>query len=305
MMRLSTGRIFLLLLFVILANSVSVGQIVKNPFLNEVKVKNYLPHMSWEEVQALLQVTDMAIIPVGAIEQHGKHLPMCTDIYTVIEKSKLIAQETDVLVAPSVFIGLSEHHMGFPGTLTLSPETFEAVIYETAQSLIQHGFSKIMIYNGHGGNNVSVANVIEKINQNTMATAVNLNEIEAPPSDEPEEVIPFDWHAGEEETSYMLYLVPSLVKMSAAEKPILTFPSIAQKAHNNMEDEPALELVAESILFRPKSSGKGASTKEMSNNGVITSGDPNNGTAERGQKLVQGDIKAIVKFIEAWKKLAD
>src|SRR4030067_1060016 len=56
---------------------------------------------------------------------------------------------------------MSSHHMGFPGTITLTPETFEAVVYETALSLIEHGFRKILIYNGHGGNTASVANVTQ------------------------------------------------------------------------------------------------------------------------------------------------
>jgi len=180
-----------------------------NPLFTETKAKNYLPHMTWKQAEEALQTTDMVIIPVGSIEQHGTHLPLCSDIYYAIEVAKLIAQETDVLVAPAVFAGLSEHHMGFPGTVSLSPETFEAVVFETAQSLIAHGIRKVMIYNGHGGNTASVTRVIHKINQTTLATAVNLGGVR-PPDDESEEEIPFDWHAGENETSSMLYLAPGL-----------------------------------------------------------------------------------------------
>ncbi len=225
---------FLTLLVCVLVSATStigLGQTSEtNPLFKEAKVKNYLPHMSWKEVEEALERTDMVIIPVGSIEQHGKHLPLGTDTYGAIEASKLIAQKTDVLVAPAVFAGLSEHHMGFPGTLTLRPETFEAVVFDAAKSLIHHGFTKIMIYNGHGGNTTSVTNVIQKINQTTPATAVFLNDLAVPEDEDPEPAIPYDWHAGEGETSYMLYMTPSLVDMSRAEKPVLTFPPIVERS---------------------------------------------------------------------------
>jgi len=269
-----------------------------NPLFKETKVKNYLPHMTWPETEAALKKTDMVIIPVGSIEQHGKHLPLGTDTYSAIEVSKLIAQETDILVAPAVFAGLSKHHMEFPGSITLSPQTFEAVVFETALSLIKHGFKKFLFYNGHGGNTTSVKNVIQKINQTTSVTAVFLNEIPVPP-DPNTKNIPFDWHAGEVETSSMLYLTHCLVDMTKAEKPVLTLPPIVHKAM-----EINLDGVMNANLFRPKDTGKLASSREMSNNGVFTSGDPKNATTERGKKRAERFVKAAVKFIEEWKKIA-
>ncbi|MFC1477377.1 creatininase family protein [candidate division KSB1 bacterium] len=274
-----------------------------NPLFKEEKVPNYLPHMSWFEIEEALLRTDMVIIPTGSIEQHGKHLPLCTDIYAAIELCKLIAQETDVIIAPSVFAGLSEHHMGFPGTLTFTPATYEAVLYETAQSLIHHGFDKIMIYNGHGGNKVSVANVIEKINQETSATAVFLNNISVP-ADPDRENIPYDFHAGEGETSSMLYLAGSLVNMSRAERPVLTFSQVVQDAEAMLDEEPNLNLVISANRFRPRDAGKAASSREMSNIGVFTSGDPKNAEAEKGKKNAERFVNAAVKFIEAWKQLS-
>jgi len=285
-------------------STVGLGQTSEtNPLFKEAKVKNYLPHMSWKEVEEALERTDMVIIPVGSIEQHGKHLPLGTDTYGAIEASKLIAQKTDVLVAPAVFAGLSEHHMGFPGTLTLRPETFEAVVFDAATSLIHHGFTKIMIYNGHGGNTTSVANVIQKINQTTPATAVFLNVLALSEEEDPEPPIPYDWHAGEGETSYMLYMTPSLVDMSQAEKPVLTFPPIVDKIQESGERN--LGLVQWANLFRPKATGKKASSREMSNIGVFTSGDPNNATVERGRKSTERMVQAAVDFIEAWRKASN
>src|SRR5512139_1299051 len=136
-----------------------------NPLFGDKRIKNYLPHMTWVEVEQALTHTDAVIIPLGSTEQHGRHLPLGTDSFEAVETAKLIAQKADVLVAPVVLAGLSSHHMGFPGTITLTPETFEAVVYETAQSLIGHGFRKILIFSGHGGNAVSVAAIIQRINQ--------------------------------------------------------------------------------------------------------------------------------------------
>jgi len=95
-----------------------------NPLFTEKKVKNYLPHMTWPEVEEALKRTDVVIIPVGSIEQHAKHLPLGMDSYGAVETCKLIAQRAEAVVAPVVLAGLSSHHMGFPGTITLTPETF-------------------------------------------------------------------------------------------------------------------------------------------------------------------------------------
>jgi creatinine amidohydrolase len=291
-------------LVVLLAVAVVAPAQGTNPLFRETKIKNYIPHMTWQEVEAALQRTDMAIIPVGSIEQHGKHLPLGTDILATMEGCKLLAQKTDVLIAPVVLAGLSEHHMGFPGTITLSPQTFEAVVFETAQSLIRHGFRKIMIYNGHGGNSVSVKNVVQRINQETPATAVLLNDLRPVAADTPTDSPAVDWHAGVGETSLMLYLTPPLVDMSRAEKPVLTLPEIAQKAQAREASEPNLELVLNASIFRPKDTGKKASSREMSATGVFTSGDPRNATAKQGKDEVDGFIQTAVKFIEAWKSIS-
>src|SRR5690349_128865 len=78
-----------------------------NPLWHEQKIRNYLPEMSWPEVQDLLTRTDIAILPLTALEQHGPQLPIGTDFFTAVEEAKLIAQKTDVLVAPILFPGIS------------------------------------------------------------------------------------------------------------------------------------------------------------------------------------------------------
>ncbi|MDX1493646.1 MAG: creatininase family protein, partial [Longimicrobiales bacterium] len=104
------------------------------------KVRNYLPHMTVPEVQDLLTRSDMVIIPVASLEQHGLHLPIGTDYLNGVERAKLVAQEVDVLVAPILLPGQSPYHMGFEGTVTLPATLIQEVYVEAAKSLMRHGF---------------------------------------------------------------------------------------------------------------------------------------------------------------------
>src|SRR4051812_2630455 len=103
-----------------------------NPLWSEQKVKNFLPHMTWPEVRDLLTRTDMVLIPIPALEQHGFHGPIGTDYYSGVEHAKLIAQRTDILVAPILFVGQSPYHLAFPGSIALSAETLQRVYFEAA-----------------------------------------------------------------------------------------------------------------------------------------------------------------------------
>lgn len=126
-------------------------------------MKSYLPHMTWPEVQDLLIRTDMVIIPVPSLEQHGPQTPIGTDYFSGVERAKLIAQKTDVLVAPILLAGISPYHMEFPGTITLSHDTVQRVYFEAAESLIHHGFRRILLLNSHTGNQYMTAYVADRI----------------------------------------------------------------------------------------------------------------------------------------------
>ena len=151
-----------------------------NPLWHEPKIKNYLPHMSWPEVQDLRTRTDMVIIPIAALEQHALHLPIGTDYLNGLERAKLVAQQTDVLVAPILLPGNSPYHMEFAGTITLSSQTIQQVYFEAAQSLIQHGFKRFLLLNAHGGNQAITRYIADRINQETAGIAVDLGDGVAP-----------------------------------------------------------------------------------------------------------------------------
>ena len=113
----------LISLALLAATASATAQAPANPLWQQHKTKNYLPEMTWPEVADLLTRTDMVIMPVTAIEEHGRQGPLGTDYLNGVEEAKLIAQRTDVLVAPILLPGNSPYHMAFPGTITLKPET--------------------------------------------------------------------------------------------------------------------------------------------------------------------------------------
>jgi creatinine amidohydrolase len=268
----------------------------------ETRVAYYLPHMTWDEVEQYLRTSDMVIIPVGSIEQHGKHLPLGSDSIAAVETSMRIGQKTGVLVAPAVLAGVSEHHMGFPGTISLTPATLEAVLYDTARSLIAHGFKRIMFLNGHGGNETTVTNVAYRINRETAATAIDLWRIDLPPTDARLKDAKLDYHAGVEETSTMMYLAGGLVQMSKAENPKLTFPASVHAISEKIAGRNQ-EALDNALLFQPERSGKGTSTREISSNGVVTTGDLKTASAEIGRAVVEANVEAVVRFIETWQQI--
>ncbi len=113
-----------------------------------------LTQMTWPEVREALKTARLAIIPTGSCEQHGPNMTLETDAAIAQAMARLLAERLHPsgIVTPVVPFGVSPHHMHFPGTLTLRPETFEAVLWDIVSSLKQHGLSHFLLVNGHGGN---------------------------------------------------------------------------------------------------------------------------------------------------------
>ncbi|PSR54263.1 hypothetical protein AHMF7605_12390 [Adhaeribacter arboris] len=277
-----------------------------NPLWHEQKIKNYLPHMTVPEVRELLNKTDMVIIPVAALEQHGLHLPIGTDFLNGVEEAKLIAQQTDVLVAPVLLAGQSPYHMGFPGTISISSETIVQVHLEAVKSLLQHGFKRFLILNAHAGNRATSSFLIDRINQETAGIAVDLSEGAAPfrqKSATPKSTV-FDRHAGVGETSSALYLIPSLVNLPQAEKAKLTLPPHLQAMLPAVvAGDPTANLVFLAEGLKAKETGKKTSSAEMSTTGVWGIRDPKEATAAQGRAATENFVNAAVAFIQKWKEL--
>jgi len=259
-----------------------------------------LQEMSWFDIQEYLKTNDMVIIPLGSTEQHGPHMPLGTDYYEAFGMSKMISETTGVVIAPIMFVGYSEYHSGFPGTLSLKPETMEQVLFESVEILMKYGFHRFMFFNYHGGNNIVQQRIIHRINHTTEATAIAIGIGGSIQKSEDGEF--FDWHAGKGETSIMLYLKPELVKMERAEKPEIHFTPQVQELYELSREYPELGEIAGSMLGVPAETNKGGASHELSSNGIWSFSDPQSAIKEIGQKKVEKMVKAAVKFIEVWKQ---
>ncbi len=231
----------------------------------------------------------VALLPTGAIEQHGPHLPLDTDIWSALTVSLGAAEQVDefpVLVLPPIWWGLSPYWMGFPGTLTLQPETFIAVVYDVCRSVAHHGVRKLVIVNGHGGNaGVIQAAAIKASGEDLRVAALSYWDLV---QEEMQRLGVRDGrsigHAGEWETSIQLALQPGCVDLDAARPEQCTDLS------------GPLELVARA--------GAGAAylppePRREAPHGVY--GQALAGDRERGQALLDAAARRLAAFVRAFR----
>jgi len=235
-----------------------------------------------DELRARADEGATVIVPVGSVEQHGPHLPVQVDALLAGEVSCRaaleLAKERPVVVAPTVWMGLAEHHMSLGATFTLDFNTYQALLGCLCRSIDRHGFPRIFILNGHGGN-VSALGVIAgelaKALDAKVATATywHLKQTMASFREILEEQDNVN-HAGEAESSMLLALVPELVDreaMRTAEGPIggIVRPSGAY-GYNHIAD--------------------------LSPSGVL--GKPRTASAEKGERLLNAAASAVADAIK-------
>jgi creatinine amidohydrolase len=124
-----------------------------------------LATLSWEQIAEYLARDNRVILPIGATEQHGRHLGVGADYLIAQGIAEKIGAQTRVLVAPTLAYGMSHQHLEFSGTLSLSPATLSAVLQDLLQSLYRHGFRRVLVVNGHGGNQPALQSAVATVQQ--------------------------------------------------------------------------------------------------------------------------------------------
>jgi creatinine amidohydrolase len=125
-----------------------------------------LAELKWPEVEALPKQTPI-VFPIAALEQHGRHLPVFTDSLLTTEIVRRLSERfrSDALFAPLLWLGNSDHHLDFPGTLSVPPRTYIDLLGGLAENAIAHGFRRIFFLNGHGGNEVPGRQALFEVRQ--------------------------------------------------------------------------------------------------------------------------------------------
>ena len=188
-----------------------------------------LEEMTWPEVEAAIGAgRTTVVVAVGAVEQHGPHLPLMVDAARGDRLAVEVARRLgDALVAPTIRIGCSEHHMSFPGTLTLRRNTLEAICLDYVVSLARHGFTRVCFVPSHGGNFGPLADMLPSLQAAVapQCDVVAYTDLigfmafwKAAVQDvAPELVSSVGGHADLAETSEMLCIRPDLVRAELAE----------------------------------------------------------------------------------------
>jgi creatinine amidohydrolase len=235
--------------------------------------------LTWAEMNDALAAQMLVILPTGSTEQHGRHLPLDVDVFlcesVCLEVGRRAAGK--VLVLPPIAYGLNLHHIDFPGTIHIEPETFIAFCLNITKSLAYHGFQKILLVNGHGSNTPLVDLVARKTVLATQSLCFAANYylflMDAFASIRESKVMA---HADEFETSLYLHLAPERVQMDKA-----------------VEDNDRMGEFVSSDSTGPVRFndywGRWTST------GVH--GDPTKATAEKGRILFEAAVTGLVRLV--------
>lgn len=240
--------------------------------------------MSWTAVEDAVSKDPKlkVILPVGSVEQHGPHLPLGTDSVIAEHIASRVSGQFASILFPTLSIGYSLEHAGFPGTVSVTMQTFSSMIMEIAEDLFDSGFKTLIAINGHGGNRAILDSSLTAIKHahpdlNLFSftvldiASVKFSEIRK----SPRKMI---GHADELETSMMLAIRPDLVQMSKAVAEEPNFP-------------PGISLESEDLAKVTY----GWMTKEVTKSGTI--GNPNFATPEIGRLLLDYVVETISSII--------
>ncbi len=245
-----------------------------------------LSDATWEEIDALDRATAV-VIPFAAIEQHGPHLPIGTDSLItegIVRRAEELAT-SPFLWLPVQRFGSSPHHLPFAGSVSLSSRTFLDAAGELADSFIGHGFERIVLFNGHGGNQALLDVAVQETRLRHPSTRIVHATYWKVAHDEfariRETALGGMGHAGEMETSVMLALHPDLVR-TEKRAPDGTWGRSRCDSRDMLDGGHVGQF-----RFWP----------EMSAKGVL--GDPTSASAEKGWRFLDAAAKGLVEVLDA------
>lgn len=250
-----------------------------------------LEELSWPEAQADIQAGAIAVIPVGSLEQHGRHLAVNTDnvLGDAIAEAAVRAacdRGVKVLLCPPLHYGYTMHNMDFAGTMTLRTETLLSVGVDLATSLVHHGCKRIVLLNSHGSN-WSILDLVSRdvMNRHPEVLVAAIFPIKMAAAEleklrEAKETGGMS-HGCELETSLMLHLRPELVDMDKAVRDI---------------SQPDSRFYWRDILRGSRGVALADLTRHASRTGLV--GDPTVATAEKGRRFFEVIVATCVEFFE-------
>ncbi len=258
--------------------------------------KYLLSEMTWPEVKERIEANCIAVLPVGSLEQHGKHLPLNVDYFLVEKVVHYVAESReDMVVLPTIVYARSAHHLMYTGTISLQLETFINVVNDILVSLAKHGFRKVAIINGHGGNRGALSSAISKFQEvDIKHPLIVLANYYSFGTDKVKEIresgVGGMAHAGEYETSLSLYLQPDLVEMDKAVKRVPRSPIPEYIYADLLGDSPI------SMAVPYDCSSKTVWEYTFCESGVA--GDPTVASKEKGEKIFNYVINDMHKFFD-------
>jgi creatinine amidohydrolase len=242
-----------------------------------------LSRLTWSDAEQALAVAKLAIVPVGSLEQHGPHLALDTDLAVAEALARRLDTDLgrEALLCPPIPYGLSEHHMGFPGTLTLRPDTFTGLILDLVESLAHWGVRRVLVVNGHGGN-IDALRLVSRRARRDMGSrvaAVMWAQLAAEEIGDRVESASYG-HACEVETSVVMALVPDRLFSDRVAEP---------KGRRSLDPatDPPRAVVDQAIWM-----------KEWSDDGAL--GDPRLASIEFGNTVVEIAYQKMIEFTRAF-----
>lgn len=245
----------------------------------------FLSEMTWQEVDALSRTT-VIVIPFGAMEQHGRHLPLETDARIGQEIAARLDAACDdrLLVLPVQWLGLSTHHMAFAGTISATVDTYLALASDIIGSIAQAGFKKILVLNSHGGNVSALDVVLTKLRMSFANTRIVVTTYWNAAAEQlrglRESAEGGMGHACELETSLMLAAKPDVVHKGSV--------------------EPDGRWSTSRFLAKDMLAGGSASISrsfsDISAHGGV--GDPRTASAEKGEQFFDAIVNRLRELVE-------